>query len=126
MEKTKKMTKKVVFEKSIEIIEASNIEKTIKGELIAALNHEIELVTKKNSSSTPTKAQVENMAIKELIVKALTEIAKPVTITELQAQCPELANYSNQKLTALFTQLHKDKTIVRTSDKKKAYFSIEN
>ena len=35
-----------------------------------------------------------------------------------------MANYSNQKLSALLKQLVKENRVVKTVDKKKSYFSI--
>ena len=48
-----------------------------------------------------------------------------MTITEIQKASDELAKYSNQKLSALFTQLKDEGRIIRTQDKKKTYFSVE-
>ena len=87
--------------------------------------HEIELLNRKSSKSTQTKTQIENENIKGAIVNALTEIAKPVTITEMQELNTEMANYSNQKLSALLKQLvENDKKVVKTVDKKKSYFTV--
>lgn len=119
MEKTKKPTKRETITLIKELL-ANN------AQVVAYCDHELELLARKSSSSAPTAKQVENEAIKNTIVALLADIAKPVTISELQAQYPELANYSNQKLTSLFTQLKDEKRVVRTTDKKKAYFSIEN
>ena len=55
---------------------------------------------------------------------ALREINRPVTITELQNENVEMSNYSNQKISALLTQLVSANVIVREVDKKKAYFKI--
>ena len=49
-------------------------------------------------------------------------IGKFVTITELQEQNEEMANYSNQKLSALLKQLVDSNVVARQVDKKKAYF----
>ena len=47
-----------------------------------------------------------------------------VTSTELQELDSEMANYSNQKLSALLKQLVEENRVVKTVDKKKSYFSI--
>ena len=62
--------------------------------------------------------------VKVAIVNALTEIAKPVTITEMQELNTEMANYSNQKLSALLKQLVESNQVVKTVDKKKSYFTV--
>ena len=113
-----KMTKKEMFE-MIKGVCANDIR------IVEFCEHEIELLNRKSSKSTQTKTQVENENIKGAIVNALTEIAKPVTITEMQELNTEMANYSNQKLSALLKQLvENDKKVVKTVDKKKSYFTV--
>ena len=88
------------------------------------LVHERELLEKKSSNSGQTKTQKENELVKEKIVNALGAIDKFVTITELQEQNEEMANYSNQKLSALLKQLVDSNVVARQVDKKKAYFKL--
>lgn len=94
-------------------------------DVINFVNHEIELLNRKHSKTSQTKTQKENELIKESIVKALTEIDRPVTITELQNESAEMEVYSNQKLSALLKQLVQSGIITKTIDKKKSYFSVE-
>ena len=94
-------------------------------DVINFVNHEIELLDRKHNKTSQTKTQKENELIKESIVKALTEIDRPVTITELQNESAEMEVYSNQKLSALLKQLVKSGIVTKTIDKKKSYFSIE-
>lgn len=113
-----KMTKREMFE-MIKGVCANDTR------IVDFCEHEIELLNRKSSKSTQTKTQIENENIKGAIVNALTEIAKPVTITEMQELNTEMANYSNQKLSALLKQLvENDKKVVKTIDKKKSYFTI--
>ena len=115
----KKLTKREVFSKMLEVSEiASN------NLFVEFINHELELLDRKSSKSTETKTQIENKAIMETIKVALTEIGKPVTITELQDLNTEMAKYSNQKLSALLKKLVESNEVVKTVDKKKSYFSI--
>ena len=86
--------------------------------------HEIELLDKKASSKTETKTQKENVAIMETIVNTLVELAKPVRISELQSANETLENLSNQKISALLKKLVDTEKVVKTIDKKVAYFSI--
>lgn len=113
----KKITKRERFMELKEIV--SN-----RPELVEFLDHEIELLNKKANTKTPSKTQIENENTKNVIVNVLTDLAKPVTITELQEKDSTLATLSNQKISALLTQLVKDNKVVRTVDKKKAYFTI--
>lgn len=94
-------------------------------DVINFVNHEIELLDRKHSKTSQTKTQKENELIKESIVKALTEIDRPVTITELQNKSAEMEVYSNQKLSALLKQLVQSGIVTKTIDKKKSYFSVE-
>jgi hypothetical protein len=87
----------------------------------------IEQVEKKNAGGgerKPTKTQLENVAVKENIVSALSAIGVPATIGELQKSSAELGEMSNQKISALLTQLGKDGKVVRTEVKGKAHFAI--
>ena len=113
-----KMTKREMFE-MIKGVCANDTR------IVEFCEHEIELLNRKSSKSTQTKTQIENENIKGAIVNALTEIAKPVTITDMQELNTEMANYSNQKLSALLKQLvENDKKVVKTVDKKKSYFTV--
>jgi predicted Zn-ribbon and HTH transcriptional regulator len=80
---------------------------------------------KKSTSKKPTATQVANEDYKEAIVNALTEAGKALTIQDIQTACGgEVADFSTSKMSALLAQLRKDGTVVRTYDKKKAYFSV--
>ena len=71
-----------------------------------------------------TATQKANEEIKAVILEELERIGKAVTITELQAQSEKLANYSNQKMSALLNQLFDTKQVAKVTDKKKSYFTI--
>lgn len=126
-----KMTKKDYFAALSAIV--TEVNPTNSADILAFIDHEVELLNKKNSakSSKPTKSQLANNELKEVIVSTLAEIDKPVTITEMQKYNPNLATdekgetISNQKLSALLRQLVDNGTVVRTTEKKKAYFSLE-
>lgn len=115
----KKLTKREVFSKMLEVSEiASN------DLFVEFINHELELLDKKSSKSIQTKTQVENEGIKDTIVASLEKIGKAVTITELQEIDSEMANYSNQKLSALLKQLVSENRVQKVVEKKKSYFTI--
>lgn len=119
-----KITKKDNFKTIIEVLIKSNRE-----DLVPIMEHEIELLEKKASSSKMTKTQEANQDIKILIMEELTRLAKPVTITELINESPKLAEItggSNQKISALMTQLKNSNQVIRTQEGKKALFSIAN
>ena len=117
-----KVTKKDNFMEIIEVLKSVGRE-----ELAKVMEHEVELLNKKSASGKLTKTQEENKGIKELILKALEELDRAVTITELINSCEELrevTNGSNQKVSALMTQLKNDNLVVRATDGKKAVFKI--
>ena len=118
----KRMTKKEWFAVLASVVKASEMEN--KTEALAFINHEIELLEKKSAKSGQTKTQKENIEVMEKIKSALGEVGKAVTITELQAASAEMAEYSNQKLSALLKKLIESGEVVKTTEKKKSYFSL--
>ena len=114
----KKLTKRDHFTALLALAEAQNDQT-----LVDFINHELELLTKKNSSERkPTAAQKENEKIKTIILAALT--TTPTSISDLQKKDAALAEISNQKISALLRQLIIDNKVVRTEDKKKALFAL--
>ena len=114
---TTKVTKRMRFEQIKSLVSDNE-------ELVAFIDHEIELLDKKNSrSGKPTKTQVENETIKNTIFNTLQIAGKPMTVTQLLA-AEELKGLSNQKVSALLTQLRDVNKVVRTVEKKVAYYSI--
>ena len=116
-----KMTKSEWFEELKNVVSTSDYER--KDEVMGFLNHEIELLNKKSSKETMTKTQKENVEVIKKIKVVLETFENPVTITEMQ-KTDELSEYSNQKLSALLKKLVNAGEVVRTEEKKKAYFSI--
>ena len=115
MAEIKKLTKKDYFNELKGLV-------SDRQDLVDFIDHEIELLSKKSSRTAPTKTQVENEKIKEKIVATLVELGKYVTITDIQNANTELADLSNQKISALLKQLYDSKVIEKVIDKKKAYF----
>lgn len=93
-------------------------------DLVDFINHEISLLDKKASVKKPTKIQVENENTKAIIVETLVNLGKAVSISEMQEASEELANLSNQKISALLTQLVKNGKVARVEDKRKALFKV--
>ena len=91
------------------------------GEFVA---HELELLSKKNASDRkPTAQQTANAGIQSAILAGM-EANRLYTITELIKEIPECADLTNQKVSALMRQLVETNQVVRTTDKRKAYFSL--
>ena len=119
----KKMTKKEMFAEVIAVVERVEVEN--KAEMLNFLAHEVELLNKKSSKSGQTKTQKENVLLMEQLVVALSEMEKPVTISEFQGlSTSEVATLSNQKLSALLKKLVEENKVVKTVEKKKSYFSV--
>lgn len=118
----KKMTKKEYFAVLAEVVANSDMEN--KDGALAFIAHEVELLEKKSAKSGQTKTQKENAEILVKIKAELAEVGKAVTITELQAASAEMAQYSNQKLSALLKKLVESGEVVKTTEKKKSYFAV--
>ena len=116
----KKVTKREKFEmlKAIKAVSDNPI-------LVEFIDHELELLAKKNASEKkPTAQQMLNEGVKQTIVDVLTENGGLMTVTDIQKAHAELADMSNQRLSALLRQLKEDKVVDRVEDKRKAYFTI--
>lgn len=121
---TIKVTKKDNFNALRAIVEATDVAN--KSALIEFIDNELALLAKKANSakSKPSKAQTENDSIKALILAALAKADTALTITEFQTQFEVFAEYSNQKMSALFKQLVDSGMVEKTVVKKKSYFAI--
>ena len=111
-----KKTKKDLFLEVREVVAGNE-------ELVAFVDHELELLNKKTSTKS-TKVNDEQVALMEKIVNALNEIGRSVTISELQKENAEMAEYSNQKLSAMLKKLVDNKQVTKMVDKKKSYFMV--
>lgn len=109
-----KMTKKDYFK-------ALRAEVEGKPELVAFIDHEIELLEKKNSAKAnkPTKKQTENAVMIEKIYTAM-ESGKGYTASDILEMFPELN--SVQKASAMVTAMRKNLMVTREITKGKAYF----
>ena len=110
------MTKKDYFKALLAIEEVKANEN-----YVAFINHEIELLEKKNGNRKPTKTQEENENIKEFILEVAVQ---PMTITEImKAIQPNVEiELTNQKISALANKLVADGLIIKTTEKRKSYF----
>lgn len=125
--KTPKLTKAMKFEDAIALLNGGVPTNGCSvDDCIKALEHEIELLAKKNTSDKkPTAVQQANMGIQSAIIDYLT--ADPnlmVTVTDIMKNVPACAELSNQKVTSMMTQLSNTGKVVRTYEKRKAFFSI--
>lgn len=96
----------------------------IPGDVAEKLEKMREQFVKKNSGERkPTANQLENVGLKSAIVNGMAQGQK-YTVTDLMKSVSALADLSNQRVSALVRQLVEDGTLVRTEEKRKAYFSL--
>ena len=117
MTTTKKATKRENFETLLTIPAVAE-----NAALVAFINHELELLAKKNSAERkPTAKQSENASVKSAIVDEM-EDNRLYTISEMIKEFPSCADFTNQRVSALVRQLVADGKVERIEEKRKAYF----
>lgn len=93
-------------------------------EEIEFIDHELELLAKKNSADKkPTATQKANEGISKAILEGMAE-KQLYTITEMIKSIPALADLTNQKVSALVKILVDNGELDRIEDKRKAYFRL--
>lgn len=86
------------------------------------INHELELLEKKNSSDKkPTAVQTANMALQTAILDHM-EKDKGYTISTLIKTVPECAELSNQKVSALVRLMVDDGKVEKRVEKRVSLF----
>lgn len=94
-------------------------------ELVAFIDHEVELLNKKSSSPRkPSARQIENVALKKDILATLVLLGEPLTIGQIVEATPSLEGLSNQRVTHLLTDLRNAGKVERTYVKKVAHFAV--
>jgi hypothetical protein len=93
-------------------------------EQVEFIDKKVEQLEKKSATKTMTATQKANEDIKAEIVNVLKNFDTKVTINEIQENSEILKPLSNQKMSALLKQLVETNVVVKTIDKKKAYFEI--
>lgn len=118
MANTKKMTKKDYFNTLLSLSEVKS-----NPALVEFIEHELELLAKKNSAEKkPTAQQVANQGVAEAIVAHMSaDPARLFTITELIKEVPACADLTNQRVSAIVRGLI-GVSVERVEEKRKAYF----
>ena len=130
-----KMTQVSALEVAIEVITNvmngvdTDLASSELSEAVVKLSGMAEKLAEKRS--TPSKADKEKSAehkaiADEIILVLSTEenVTTGMTVSEMQKASDKLAEYSNQKISAILRKMVDSGTIVKTVDKKKSYFSI--
>ena len=115
-----KITKKEMFTEILALVKDNKA-------MVDFINHEIELLDKKKSSGSKKAQETKdlNQKLADDLFIALSEMDRPVTISEFQKESDSnVATLSNQKISYLLRILVADGLVVRTEEKKKAYFSV--
>ena len=120
MMKEKKITKAQKFEmlKALPQVAENQM-------LLEFVEHEIELLSRKNSSEKkPTAQQTANANVANAILEVLSENPNQMyTITEMIKTIPACAELTNQRVSALVRGML-GSTIERVEEKRKAYFRL--
>ena len=114
----KKITKKEKFEMllAMESVQANEM-------LVEFVEHELELLSRKNSSEKkPTAQQVANKSIQDAIIEGM-EVGRLYTITDLIKEIPACAELTNQRVSSIVRQVL-GVSIERVEEKRKAYFRL--
>lgn len=130
-----KFTKKIALEVAINAIENATLPEwsysegedtftVTKAEAIEKLQKMIEqLDAKASAPKKPTKVQEANEGVKE-VIKAVLDGQNPMTVSEIMTHSAELGTLSNQKVASLVRQMVEAGVLVRTEEKRKAYFAL--
>ena len=89
---------------------------------IELIDHEIELLTKKNTPGKLTKVQEENVKLTEAVYEGM-EQDKPYTVTEIIKSVPAVADMNISKVRPLLTPLMEAGKVKREEVKGKAIFT---
>ena len=89
---------------------------------IELIDHEIELLTKKNTPGKLTKGQEENVKLTEAVYEGM-EQDKPYTVTEIIKSVPAVAGMNISKVRPLLTPLIEAGKVKREEVKGKAIFT---
>jgi len=82
-----------------------------------------QLDKKSGAERKPTATQKENVAYADAIVTYLKDTGKSLTISDIIKEVAEVSELTNQRVSAIVRQLKDAGTLLRTEEKRKAYFS---
>jgi hypothetical protein len=126
MTNTKK-TNREMFVTLVNVIANAQIAETEKAELTDFINSRIEQLDKKaNSVSKAEKEKAKlNAELAKTIIAGLTEIGKPVKVSDLIKGYEPLNEYSTQKLTPIITALVKENKVESIVVKREKLYSVK-
>ena len=113
-----KMTQVQYFEEIVALAKANG-----RDDLVEFAEGRITAIKEKSANRKPTANQQENVEFKAVILEVL-DTEKGLTVSEIMAADERLTGLTNQRVTALLTQLVKAEKVFRTVDKKKAFYTL--
>lgn len=119
MANEKKMTKVEMFKALLDKYNLNEKE-------VEFINHEIELLEKKNGSRKPTAQQLKNKEVAEKVLAYLVETGKKLQIKQMIKEIPclaEIPDCTPQYAMAIVRPMKESGLITRTEEKGAAYFS---
>ena len=119
----KKITQKEYFNGIIAKLNGEDTDLTVE-QMVEFVESRIAQLDKKSASKKPTAKQENNEILKDTIVTILSELGNPVTASEILTDNRIESGTSLPKITSMLTALVKDGKVVRTVDKRKAYFNV--
>lgn len=109
------MTRKELFENLLVLVKESEVENS--EELIAGLEHEIEMVSKKRKTSTV------NDGLAEEIYNIMVEVGEPISATDIYNRARDIEGItSSQKVSALLKILVAAHRVDKKKEKKITYY----
>ena len=117
----KKLTKRDRFEALLKMSEVQ-----ADPAMVDFINHEIDLLVRKNASDKkPTANQIANDGYKDIIFAEMTANPdKLYTVTDLIKGVDGLGDLSNQRVSALLRQMIGANGVEKIADKRKSYFRL--
>lgn len=114
----KKMTVKQKFEEVRKVIAGSDAAN--KNELMEFIDERIKMQEKKTGSNSKKNAEIE--AKVEEVYKALVEMGRPATATEIG----DKVGFSNQRTSAYLKKLVDENKVEKFAEKRVSYFKVIN
>lgn len=120
----KKMTKLEVTLRTIDVVKAyEGLDPEEKEVIIARLEQDVELLSKKRSRKT--KTQKANEKLVEVVYDAMKGAGRNLTVTEIYGMLSDNAEITSpQKVSALVKKLRAAHRVDRTEEKGVAYFFV--
>ena len=94
------------------------------AEMVAFIDHELELLTKKANTKKANAETEANEQYISLIRNVLATATEPMIVSDIQKADPTLAGLSNQKVSSLIRTMIKNLEVIKVTNKKKSTFKL--